>query len=78
MAAGRSSICGSTEMTSERTPHPDDDNSVLVSFLGLAFAIILVVLGVWLFTAKQENQRIQDCFAEHRQDCVPLDTTSRD
>jgi cytochrome oxidase assembly protein ShyY1 len=61
----------------ENTPQPEDDNTVLVSFLALVFVAILVALGVWLFSAKQENQRIQDCFAEHRQECVPLDTTSR-
>ena len=53
----------------------DGDESILPSFIALAFALILVFLGVWLFTAKQRNQAIQDCFAEHRQDCVPLDTS---
>ena len=57
-----------------RPPH-DPDESILPSFLALAFALLLVFLGVWLFTAKQKNQAIQDCFAEHRQDCVPLDTS---
>ncbi|HEY2379524.1 MAG TPA: hypothetical protein VGH98_26315 [Gemmatimonadaceae bacterium] len=51
------------------------DESILPSFLALAFVLLLVFLGVWLFTAKQKNQAIQDCFAEHRQDCVPLDTS---
>lgn len=51
-----------------------DDESLLPSFLALGFALLLVLLGVWLFTAKQENQKLQDCYAEHRQDCVPLDT----
>lgn len=56
-------------------PPPNGDESILPSFLVLAFALLLVFLGVWLFTAKQKNQAIQDCFAEHRQDCVPLDTS---
>jgi len=54
---------------------PEQEESILPSFLALAFALILVFLGVWLFTAKHKNQAIQDCFAEHRQDCVPLDTS---
>ena len=56
-------------------PQSDHEESILPSFLALAFALLLVFLGVWLFTAKQKNQAIQDCFAEHRQDCVPLDTS---
>ncbi|HKW48893.1 MAG TPA: hypothetical protein VJN70_15690 [Gemmatimonadaceae bacterium] len=52
-----------------------DDESILPSFIALAFALLLVFLGVWLFTAKQKNQEIQNCFAEHRQDCVPLDSS---
>ena len=56
-------------------PTSDGDESVLPSFIALGFALLLVIVGVWLFTAKQKNQAIQDCFAEHRQDCVPLDTS---
>lgn len=66
-----------------RSTHPaagapsrsDHEESILPSFLALAFALLLVFLGVWLFTAKHKNQEIQNCFAEHRQDCVPLDTS---
>ena len=54
---------------------PADEQSILPSFLALAFALLLVSLGVWLFIAKQKNQASQDCFAEHRQDCVPLGTS---
>ena len=73
-------------MTESRTTPPasngkravaDDDNSVLPSFLALAFALLLVILGVWLFSANRENEELQRCFAEHRQDCVPLDTARR-
>jgi len=56
-------------------PPSDHDESILPSFIALGFALLLVFLGVWLFTAKHKNQEIQDCFAEHRQDCVPLDTS---
>jgi flagellar biogenesis protein FliO len=53
----------------------NEEDSVLPSFIALGFALLLVLLGVWLFTAKRGNQKLQDCYAEHRQDCVPLDTS---
>lgn len=59
----------------DRPPH--DDDNLLPSFIALGFALLLVILGVWLFTAKRDNQALQNCYAEHRQDCVPLDTSSR-
>jgi flagellar biogenesis protein FliO len=63
-------------MTEEQRPQNGnrDDENLLPSFIALGFALLLVVLGVWLFTAKKENQQLQDCYAEHRQDCAPLDT----
>jgi flagellar biogenesis protein FliO len=63
------------DSTAGAQPSSDHDESVLPSFIALGFALLLVFLGVWLFTAKHKNQQIQDCFAEHRQDCVPLDTS---
>ena len=55
----------------------DDDRSVLVSFIALGFALLLVVLGVWLFTSNHQNQELQHCYMENRRDCQPLDTTAR-
>ena len=66
---------GSTDPTAEDQRHSADDDSLLPSFIALGLALLLVLLGVWLFTAKQKNQELQNCFAEHRQDCVPLDTS---
>jgi hypothetical protein len=65
----------STDPTAGDQPRSEDDGSILPSFIALAFALLLVFLGVWLFTAKHQNQEIQNCFAEHRQDCMPLDTS---
>ena len=55
----------------------EEDRSVLLSFIGLAFAILLVALGVWLFTSNHQNQELQHCYMENRRDCEPLDTTGR-
>lgn len=56
---------------------PDDDRSVLASFIALGFALLLVLLGVWLFTSNHQNQELQHCYMENRRDCEPLDTTAR-
>ena len=62
----------------QEQPEPeDDDRSVLASFIALGFALLLVVLGVWLFTSNHQNQELQHCYMENRRDCEPLDTTAR-
>jgi hypothetical protein len=62
---------------SQPPQHEDDDRTVLASFIGLAFVILLVVIGVWLFSANSRNQELQHCYMENRRDCEPLDTTAR-
>ena len=55
----------------------DEDGGVLGSFIALGFALLLVLLGVWLFTSNHRNQELQHCYMENRRDCEPLDTTVR-
>ena len=62
---------------SPQEQQPDDDRSVLASFIALGFALLLVLLGVWLFTSNHQNQELQHCYMENRRDCEPLDTTAR-
>lgn len=62
---------------SQQQQHEEEDRALRVSFIGLAFAILLVALGVWLFTSNHRNQELQHCYMENRRDCEPLDTTSR-
>jgi hypothetical protein len=61
----------------QQEQHDDEDRGVLVSFVALGFALLLVVLGVWLFTSNHQNQELQHCYMENRRDCEPLDTTAR-
>jgi len=40
--------------------------------LGLAFCLILTVVGVWLANEFTEMKRIQDCVLSGRTGCIPL------
>lgn len=52
----------------------DDDHRRrrFVHVLGLAFCLVLAVVGVWLATEFTEMKRIQDCVLSGRSGCVPL------
>ncbi|MFI5233963.1 MAG: hypothetical protein ACHQSE_15830 [Gemmatimonadales bacterium] len=59
---------------------PDDQTdhegaSVARSYVGLAFAAILVVALLWLVKSIKENNRIVECMTTGHHDCVPLDTS---
>ena len=47
------------------------------SYIGLAFAAILVVALVWLVKAIKESNRIVACEMSGHHNCVPLDTSVR-
>jgi hypothetical protein len=40
--------------------------------LGLAFCLILAVIGVWLANEFTEMKRVQDCVLSGRTGCIPL------
>jgi hypothetical protein len=40
--------------------------------LGLAFCLVLAVVGVWLANEFTEMKRIQDCVLSGRTGCIPL------
>lgn len=50
---------------------PDDDPRQQGAWLGLAAAIVLVVLGVWLMVAFKKSTDTLDCIAAGHHDCVP-------
>ena len=50
---------------------PPDDNNRQGSLLGLAAAVLLVVLGVWLLIAFQKSTNTLDCIAAGHHNCVP-------
>jgi len=50
----------------------DDPHRRRIHALGLAFCLILAVIGVWLANEFTEMKRIQDCVLSGRTGCIPL------
>lgn len=66
---------------SENGPHGDDEeddgdrrvnNIVIVVFLA-----VIVGAGVWLVNALLEQRRIDDCLAQGRRNCAPIEAPRR-
>jgi hypothetical protein len=52
---------------------PDDHRARRrIHALGLAFCLMLAVVGVWLANEMTEMKRIQDCVLSGRSGCIPL------
>ncbi|MGH7653136.1 MAG: hypothetical protein ACREN6_00605 [Gemmatimonadaceae bacterium] len=58
-------------------PFDEELHDVRRSYVGLAFAAILVIALVWIVNAIKESNRIVACEASGHHDCVPLDTSVR-
>jgi hypothetical protein len=50
-------------------PDQADDNRVTQSLAGLAFALLLVVVGLFLVQRLRENARLEDCLLSGRLNC---------
>jgi hypothetical protein len=50
---------------------PEHDNDRRASWAGLIAAIVLVVLGVWLFNTFKKSSDTLDCIAAGHHNCVP-------
>jgi hypothetical protein len=43
---------------------------------GLAIAVVLLVVGLWLSHELTASSKMQDCLMSGRTNCTPLDTQS--
>jgi outer membrane PBP1 activator LpoA protein len=50
----------------------NDDHRRRIHALGLAFCLVLSVVGVWLANEFTEMKRVQDCVLSGRTGCIPL------
>lgn len=60
------------------TGEDDDerDRRVTNIFL-LVFFVVIVGSGIWLVNAMLEQRQIDDCVAQGRRNCAPIDTSGR-
>ncbi|RFB81331.1 hypothetical protein [Methylovirgula sp. 4M-Z18] len=65
-------------MASQNNRHDDDDNrpSSRANLAGIAVAIVVALVAVWLVFYLQKQRAIEDCINSGRRDCVPLDTSN--
>jgi hypothetical protein len=43
----------------------------------LVFFVVIVGAGIWLVNAMLEQRRIDDCVAQGRRNCAPIDALGR-
>ncbi len=62
----------------KRSPDEEDerDRRATNIFL-LVFFVVIVGTGIWLVNAMLEQRRLDDCVAQGRRNCVPIDTSTR-
>jgi hypothetical protein len=43
----------------------------------LAFFVVLVIAGIWLVNAMVEQRALDDCMAQGRRNCAPVEAPQR-
>ena len=56
---------------------PDEGNRNVENAVMLGFFAVLVVLGIWLLGTMADVRKAQDCAAQGRRNCVPIDVPER-
>jgi hypothetical protein len=51
----------------------DDDVRFTTSLAGLAVALLLAVIGLYLLDALAAESRLEDCMMQGRMNCVPIE-----
>jgi hypothetical protein len=58
---------------------PDDEGDRTATNIFLAvFFVLIVGGGVWLVNALLDQKKIQDCVAQGRRNCAPIDVPARE
>jgi hypothetical protein len=65
-------VVGSGRSLLAREDTDDHRHRRRIHALGLAFCLILAVIGVWLANEFTEMKRVQDCVLSGRTGCIPL------
>jgi hypothetical protein len=70
------------DMDEPRPPKQEDDveserDRRLANVVILAFFLVVVGAGVWLANAMIDYRKIDDCMAQGRRNCAPIDVPAR-
>ena len=66
-----------TEGGKDAPEPPDEGNRDVENAVMLGFFAVLVVLGIWLLGTMADVRKAQDCAAQGRRNCVPIDVPER-
>ena len=63
----------------EPPPHDteSEDERRRANFVLLLFFAVVVAVGIWLVIALTEQRKIDDCLAQGRRNCAPIEAPSR-
>ena len=56
-----------------REEEKDDDVRFTTSLVGLAVALLLAVVGLYLLDALADESKLEDCMMQGRMNCVPIE-----
>ena len=67
-----------TEPREGKPEPPEGEGSrAIENAVMLGFFVVLVAVGIWLLGTLADLRRVQDCAAQGRRNCVPLDVPQR-
>jgi hypothetical protein len=61
-------------------PNPDSDDErdrKVTNIFLLVFFVVVVGLGIWLVNALVEQRNIDNCVAQGRRNCAPIEVPAR-
>jgi hypothetical protein len=63
----------------EQKPEPPDEegNRAIENAVMLGFFALLVAAGIWLLGTMADVRKVQDCAAQGRRNCAPIDVPAR-
>jgi hypothetical protein len=64
-------------VTAPQDPDDEADRTTTNIFLAVVF-LLVVGGGVWLVNALVDQRKIQDCVAQGRRNCAPIDMPARE
>ena len=62
---------------SEPEPPENQGNRNIENAVMLGFFIVLVMAGIWLLATMADIRKVQDCAAQGRRNCAPIDVPAR-